>query len=113
MTRLEHCRQALDVPVLLCLWHATKAWLEQIRNKLVNKQRCKEAFDTLHDIMYLKATGTLAQRCAAVDAAIEQFKETFSDEPEVIDWFELAWEKKRGTNGATDCLKCLGSRVQC
>lgn len=87
----------LGCPVLLCTWHATKAWLEQLRNKLRDKSRFREAFDTLHNIMLLKATGTREQRLAALDASITNFEEAFKKEDGkegVLAWFRREWKPK-------------------
>jgi hypothetical protein len=84
------------VPVFLCTWHATKCWLEQLHNKLVDKSRVTETFNAIHDIMLLKVAGTPEEKLAAVDAAIKAFKEAFSDEGAVLQWFEREWEVKSG-----------------
>ena len=89
-------RQALGCPIFLCLWHGTKAWLEQLRRKLVNKERIREAFQALYGIMFLRAAGSREERLAAVNAKIAAFKSAFAEERAMVAWFEREWEKKKG-----------------
>lgn len=81
---------------MVCCWHSTKAWLEELRPKLEDKTRFREAFDMLHDIMFMRPTGPYDERLAAVTQAITDFKAAFAGEKEVVDWFKRAWEKKKG-----------------
>ena len=90
------CREVFDCPVLLCLWHATKAWLEQLRAKLHDKSRFREAFDSLYAIMFLKAAGTREQRLAALQESIDALEEDFEDEDDMLQWFQHEWEPKLG-----------------
>jgi hypothetical protein len=65
------------VPVFLCTFHVLQAWLRNIRCKLHNKAKAKEAFDALYSIMYLKAVGTSEHRAAAVQEGMCAFEEAF------------------------------------
>jgi hypothetical protein len=94
-TKLAY-RIVFDVPVFLCVFHVLQAWLLQIRNKLRDKGRLKEAFDALYNILYLRAIGTFLERCAAVDQAIADFKQVFATEMSLVQYFEVHWQKKNG-----------------
>lgn len=87
---------------LLCSWHATKCWLEQLRNKLVDKSRFREAFDCLYAVMYLRArtTDTDAQCLAAIDDQLAAFRTAFVMEQGVHDWSDREWDPKTGAFGA-------------
>lgn len=87
--------------MLTCNWHTLKCFAEQLRCKLADKTRYREAFDALYGIMYLKHNGTEAEQMAAVDASIASFKEAFSDEPTVVQYFEQEWEPKKGADPCT------------
>ena len=84
------------VPVFICTWHATKTWIEQIRNKLINKDLYTEAFNGLHGIMTMDPDGTHEERLAAVDSAIGDWKEQFRAEDGMVKWFTKYWEPKKG-----------------
>jgi hypothetical protein len=86
----------LACPILLCTFHATKAWLEQLRKKLKNKTLFTAAFDGLYSIMHLKARGSREERMAAVKEAIAAFAEHFAHEPDVVAWVQSTWEPKAG-----------------
>jgi hypothetical protein len=116
------CRQVIKtidgavVSVFLCTWHcnwhatwhATKCWLEQLRNKMVDKERFTEAFHTILTIMLLKVGGTSEEKLSAVDTAKQKIEEAFSSERSVLQWFEREWELKKGEGpeahtSAIDC----------
>jgi hypothetical protein len=94
-TKLAY-RSVFDVPVFLCVFHVLQAWLLQVRNKLRDKGRFKEAFDALYNILYLRATGTFLERSAAVDQSIADFKQAFATEMSLVQYFEVHWQKKKG-----------------
>lgn len=83
-------------PVYLCTFHVLQAWLKQLRVKIRAKQHFKEAFQMLRGVMYLKASGTEAERMAAVDRSLEDVKAAFSEEKELLEYFHSTWEKKKG-----------------
>jgi hypothetical protein len=87
------------------LWHATKAWLEQLSQKMVDKSRVSEAFNSLYNIMYLQTSGSTAERLIAVDEKIAQFKAAFAGEDSMMDWFVSTWEKKKGTRIKRSCAQ--------
>jgi hypothetical protein len=74
------CRQVFKtidgavVPVFLCTWHATKCWLEQLRNKMVHKERFTEAFHTILAVMLLKVGGISEEKVSAVDTAKKKLR---------------------------------------
>jgi hypothetical protein len=58
------------VQVFLCTFHVIKKWLEQVRNKLINKDRASKANKLLQKIMYQKAAGSKEECLAVIDDAI-------------------------------------------
>jgi hypothetical protein len=64
---------------LVCLKTATSFW---------DKWRFKEVFDAPYNILYLRAAGTLIERCAALDRAIADFKQAFATEMSLVQYFE-------------------------
>lgn len=95
------CRRVLKCPTILCTFHVTKAWIEQLRKKLVDKTRFTETFDGLYSIMHLKAAGTTVERSAAIDAALAKFAKQFEDEAEVTGWVTSTWAPKKGATRAS------------
>jgi hypothetical protein len=79
-------RNVFEVPVFLYVFHVLQAWKLQVRNKLRDKGRWEEALNALHGILHLRATGTLDDRCAAVDRAIVDFKQAFATEMPLLDF---------------------------
>ena len=71
------CRQSLGCRVVTCNWHTLKCW---------------KVCDALHAIMYLKHSGTKAERVAAVRAALAAFKAAFSEERAIVQHVEQKWE---------------------
>lgn len=94
--------------MLLCTFHVTKCWLENARRKLVDKQRFKEAFAALHDIMLLDAGGSREERATAVEAEFDSFKQRFSGEPELLKYVKKEWEPKKGAH-----MRKLLERMRC
>lgn len=96
------CRAVFPgAPVYLCTFHVLQAWLKQLRVKVCSKQRFLEAFQMLRRVMLLEASGSEADRMAAVDREVKAFKEAFATEPAVLEYFRSTWEKKKGP------LSCL------
>jgi hypothetical protein len=83
-----------DVPVFPCVFHVLQAWTFQVRNKLRDKGRSDEALKALHNILHLRATGTLHERCAAVDRDIADFKQAFATEMPHVQYFEWHLNKR-------------------
>lgn len=105
------CRKVLNVDPYLCTWHATKAWLEQCRNKLVDKDRFQEAFDALHDVMVMKLVGTREERLQQVDDALKKVQEQFAGETEWLKWLNRAWVPKSSMlHQAIVAFACSGVR---
>jgi thioredoxin-related protein len=73
-----------------------KAWLEQLRRKLQDKTRFRQAFDQLYAIVYMRAQGSTEARQAAVADRIRAFKESFRSEKNLLQYFEVHWEAKSG-----------------
>jgi hypothetical protein len=71
------CRSAFgeDQPILLCSLHVLKAWMLQVRYKLVDKSRYAAAFKTLEAIVYFNPTGTLGEKRSALSKKVHDFKE--------------------------------------
>jgi hypothetical protein len=97
MLQLDSCRSVFpEASVFLCTFHVFQAWLKQLRVKMRNKARIKEAFQVLHAVACLHSRGSWEERVAEIDSAIGAFKAEFADEPEVLKYFETTWEGKRG-----------------
>lgn len=75
-----------------------KAWLENIGRKMVDQSRCKEAFDALRAIVYLRCEHGASddERSKAVQDAISDFKNKFSNEVGMLKYFDSYWEPKQG-----------------
>jgi hypothetical protein len=73
-----------------------KAWLLQVRYKLLNKTRFHCAFSMMKAIVYVKAQGNYEQRLAAVHEGVRKFKECFRDEQPLVQYFEQHWMPKIG-----------------
>jgi hypothetical protein len=73
-----------------------KPWLDQLRKKLRDKSRFREAFVSLYAIVYLKVQGTVEERTSAVSNHIQRFKQAFSSEGALLEYFMVHWEGKAG-----------------
>lgn len=89
-------RSSLFCLVYLCIWHVTKAWMEQLRRKLIIKGKLKEVFKALYRIMHLRCNGSEEDKMNAVLAAIAKLKEDYKDEVQVLEWFQSTWVGKIG-----------------
>jgi hypothetical protein len=88
------CREVFqDVPVFLCAFHVIQAWIKHINSKLRNKSRKEEAFDSLHDILYLRAVGSEQDHAEAIQAAIMKF-EAFQAESPLVAYFSRTLDAK-------------------
>jgi hypothetical protein len=74
-----------------------KAWMLQVRYKLVDKSRYLAAFKTLNAILYFKPTGTFQEKRTALTQKVHEFRECYKDEPRLIQYFEDHWGQKLGT----------------
>jgi hypothetical protein len=92
----------LGIPVFLCTFHVCQAWLLKVRIKLKDKSRFEQAFGMLHSLAYLHSSGTLDEMMQVVDNAIGEFETKFSDEKELLAYFEAHWEKKKGVSCAAN-----------
>jgi hypothetical protein len=81
------------VPVFLCTFHVLQAWLKNIRCKLSNKARAKEAFNAVYSILYLRAVGTSEDRAAAVEQAMCAFRAAFASGA-LTAYFDNTWTAK-------------------
>jgi hypothetical protein len=62
----------------------------------VDKTRYHAAFKKLKSILHLKPTGTLQDKRSALLQQVSEFKESFKDEPRLVEYFEEHWLKKLG-----------------
>lgn len=80
-----------DCPIFLCTFHVTKAWLEQIRQKLFDKEQMKPVYKGLRKILYMKPPGDDLHKHVAVEAAVEEFRKRFKEEEAMLKWFDRMW----------------------
>lgn len=64
----------------------TKAWLEQLRQKLLDKSQLRAVFLALYNIMFMQHTGE-----DSVHAEMDHLKKSFPEEERVHDWIQRAW----------------------
>ena len=100
MLKVGHlfCRQVFgsDLPVFLCTWHVTRAWLKQLRAKLKSKSRFQETFNALHKLMYMKGGESQEKTQELIQEAIHSFKARFQDAPAVVTYFERKYQTNTG-----------------
>lgn len=101
--------------VILCLVHILKAWLEGMARKMVNKKRCREAFNALKTIVFLRPDHDASdeERSKAVQDAIEDFKKKFGDEKHMLEYFESFWESKHGVKLRMKVQQCISCMLTC
>jgi hypothetical protein len=81
----------------LCLFHVLKAWLENLRRRLTDKSRFREAFDTLSKIVYWKRPGaSQEEKAATINFLISEFRRTFAAESGLLHYFASFWDQKKG-----------------
>jgi hypothetical protein len=86
-----------NTKVFLCLFHVLKAWLENLRRKMINKSRFREAFETLKSIVYWRKPGASdEEKRSEIDRLIDEFRETFKAEGSLLHYFNSFWEPKKG-----------------
>jgi hypothetical protein len=93
------CRRVYgeECKVFLCLFHVLKAWLENLRKKLSDKSRFREAFDMLRGIVYWQRQGaTEEEKAASINHLIDEFRKTFDTEMSLLNYFGSYWEQKKG-----------------
>lgn len=88
----ECCRNVFSCPVFLCIWHVTKAWLEQLRQKLLDKTQLRAVFLALYNIMFMHHSDE-----DSVHHEMDRLKETFPEEKRVHDWIQRAWTSNVST----------------
>jgi hypothetical protein len=71
--------------------------LVKVREKLHDKSLFQEAFQSLHDIVYLKTQGSYEERIQAVQQELEQFKATYArkEEDDLVAYISQRWEPKK------------------
>jgi hypothetical protein len=96
---MHACRRVFgeECKVFLCLFHVLKAWLENLRKKLSDKSRFREAFEMLRGIVYWQRPGAPEEeKAASIDHLINEFRRTFDTETSLLDYFDSYWEQKKG-----------------
>ena len=66
--------------IFLCIWHVLKNWVEQLRAKMVDKEKYKSFFDSLYDMLFMKGTRR------EVEAAVKNFEQKCKAEKEPDAW---------------------------
>jgi hypothetical protein len=66
------------VPVYLCVLHVLQAWLLKVWEKLKDKNLFKEAFGSLHALVYLRTNVRYEEPKQAVQQQLEQFKAAYT-----------------------------------
>lgn len=57
------CRTVFpEMPILLCLFHVLKAWMEQLRSKVRSKDKFSKVLKALYALVLFCATETAEQR---------------------------------------------------
>jgi hypothetical protein len=89
---LETPREGVSLPVS-CL----EGMAENLRRKLSNKSRFREAFDMLKRIVYYRTQGASEEESRAeIGRLINEFREAFNAEGSLLHYFDSFWEHKKG-----------------
>jgi hypothetical protein len=74
-----------------------KAWLENLRRKLSDKKRFTEAFEMMKKIVYWRKLGASEDEMrSGIDCLVNEFREAFRTEVNLLRYFESFWEPKKG-----------------
>jgi|YelNatPaOPRAMG01_1025707.scaffolds.fasta_scaffold105977_1 hypothetical protein len=104
------------VSIQLCCWHAKRAWLRNLLEKVKDGDKRQTMFKALDKLMRLNvacptswSADQLKELC---QNELEKFYNNFSDEPAFVEYFKREWATKMG---ALVCgvLRLHGNRVSC
>lgn len=91
------CRTVFPgLPVYLCTWHVTKAWVKQIRSKVKTGAQFQRAFTGLHKIMTMPAAGDRAATLRALNEKLDAYEAEFAEHPALLEYVRGYWRPKLG-----------------
>eukprot|EP01018_Ginkgo_biloba_P012381 Gb_26306 [translate_table: standard] len=84
VAEIQALRIIFNCNILLCLWHARRAWLKHVRSK-ASKEKIHDMFKDLGNIMH---------ECKddhAVHQAINKFYVDYADQEKFLNYFSITW----------------------
>lgn len=88
------------VSIQLCCWHAKRAWLRNLLEKVPDGEKRKRMLTALDKLMRLNVTCPItwspAQLKELCEKELEAFYKDFEEETAYIDYFKREWASKIG-----------------